>query len=168
MPKPTPPVDPPPQPQRVRTQVRHPSGDPGDAGEIVEGSASMAPTLSIVVSAKWARRSPFLDHIGTLLLNDVWHPWWRATVDGKSREILKADVIFRAVSVPPGRHMVRFTFHPLAGAFARDYRKAQPRPFVDGLRRHPILHIHVRPARSILSNALNLRCSAIAALVCSP
>jgi hypothetical protein len=39
-------------------------------------------------------------------------------VDGKPREILKADVIFRAVSVPPGRHMVRFTFHPLAGAFA--------------------------------------------------
>jgi hypothetical protein len=55
---------------------------------------------------------------GILLLNDVCHPWWRATVDGKPREILKADVIFRAVSVPPGRHMVRFTFHPLAGAFA--------------------------------------------------
>jgi len=52
---------------------------------------------------------------GILLLNDVCHPWWRATVDGKPREILKADVIFRAVSVPPGRHMVRFTFHPLAG-----------------------------------------------------
>ncbi|HEY7246815.1 MAG TPA: hypothetical protein VH678_23315 [Xanthobacteraceae bacterium] len=55
---------------------------------------------------------------GILLLNDVWHPWWRATVDSKPREILKADVIFRAVSVPPGRHMVRFTFHPLSGAFA--------------------------------------------------
>ena len=28
------------------------------------------------------------------------------------------------------------------------------------LRTHSILRIHVRPARSILSNALNLRCSA--------
>jgi hypothetical protein len=55
---------------------------------------------------------------GILLLNDVWHPWWRATVNGKPREVLKADVIFRAVSVPPGRHMVRFTFRPVAGAFA--------------------------------------------------
>ncbi len=55
---------------------------------------------------------------GILLLNDVWHPWWRATVDGKPTEILKADVIFRAVVVPPGRHVVRFTFHPLEGAFA--------------------------------------------------
>lgn len=53
-----------------------------------------------------------------LVLNDVWHPWWRATVDGKTTQILKANVIFRAVVVPAGKHMVRFTFHPFAGAFA--------------------------------------------------
>ena len=54
---------------------------------------------------------------GILLLNDVWHPWWRATVDGADAEILKANVIFRAVVVPRGRHVVRFSFHPFAGAF---------------------------------------------------
>jgi hypothetical protein len=53
-----------------------------------------------------------------LVLTDVWHPWWRAEVDGASAEILKADVLFRAVAVPAGRHVVRFTFHPFAGAFA--------------------------------------------------
>jgi len=53
---------------------------------------------------------------GILLLNDVWHPWWRADVDGSETEILKADVIFRAVVVPPGKHVVRFSFHPFAGA----------------------------------------------------
>jgi Bacterial membrane protein YfhO len=52
-----------------------------------------------------------------LLLTDVWHPWWRAEVDGAPVEILRADVLFRAVAVPPGRHVVRFSFHPLAGAF---------------------------------------------------
>ena len=52
-----------------------------------------------------------------LLLNDVWHPWWRATVDGAATNILRADVIFRAVAVPPGRHVVRFTFEPLRGAW---------------------------------------------------
>jgi uncharacterized membrane protein YfhO len=51
-----------------------------------------------------------------LVLTDVWHPWWRADVDGVPAEILKADVLFRAVAVPPGRHFVRFTFHPFAGA----------------------------------------------------
>jgi hypothetical protein len=55
---------------------------------------------------------------GFLVLNDVWHPWWRASVDGQPREILKANVLFRAVVVPPGRHVVRFAFHPFAGALA--------------------------------------------------
>lgn len=55
---------------------------------------------------------------GFVVLNDVWHPWWRASVDGKPAGILKANVLFRAVIVPPGRHVVRFTFHPIAGAIA--------------------------------------------------
>ena len=41
---------------------------------------------------------------GLLLLNDVWHPWWRATLDGRPVDILRADVIFRAVALPPGAH----------------------------------------------------------------
>jgi hypothetical protein len=57
--------------------------------------------------------------VGALLvLNDVWHPWWRADVDGAPAEILKANVLFRAVEVPAGHHTVRFTFHPFAGALA--------------------------------------------------
>ncbi|HEY7662230.1 MAG TPA: hypothetical protein VH934_03795 [Xanthobacteraceae bacterium] len=53
---------------------------------------------------------------GILLLNDVWHPWWRASIDGVEAEILQANVMFRAVVCPPGRHVVRFTFHPFAGS----------------------------------------------------
>ena len=52
-----------------------------------------------------------------LVLNDVWHPWWRACVDGAEADILKANVVFRAVAVPAGRHTVRFSFHPFASAF---------------------------------------------------
>jgi hypothetical protein len=55
---------------------------------------------------------------GFVVLNDVWHPWWRATVDGTPVEILKANVLFRAVVVPAGRHDERFTVHPFAGALA--------------------------------------------------
>jgi hypothetical protein len=54
---------------------------------------------------------------GILLLNDVWQPWWRASIDGVDADILKANVIFRAVVCPPGHHTVRFSFHPFAGAF---------------------------------------------------
>ena len=54
---------------------------------------------------------------GMLLLNDVWHPWWRATIDGIETDILRANVIFRAVQVPPGKFTVRFAFEPLRGAW---------------------------------------------------
>ncbi len=55
---------------------------------------------------------------GFVVLNDVWHPWWRATIDGEAADILKANVLFRAVAVPPGRHEIVFEFKPFAGAIA--------------------------------------------------
>jgi Bacterial membrane protein YfhO len=53
---------------------------------------------------------------GFLVLNDVWQPWWTASVDGETKEILRANVLFRAVRVPKGRHTVRFEFQPVSGA----------------------------------------------------
>jgi hypothetical protein len=55
---------------------------------------------------------------GILVLNDVWHPWWRVTVDGAEAELLKANAVFRAVVVPRGTHTVRFSFHPFMGTIA--------------------------------------------------
>ena len=54
---------------------------------------------------------------GFLVLNDVWHPWWRARLDGRPVDILKANVLFRAVQVEPGRHRVHFGFEPFRGAW---------------------------------------------------
>lgn len=55
---------------------------------------------------------------GFVVLNDVWHPWWSAAVDGVAAPILKANVMFRAVPVPAGHHVVTFEFHPVSGAIA--------------------------------------------------
>jgi hypothetical protein len=54
---------------------------------------------------------------GWVVLNDLWHPWWFAEIDGKPTELLRANVLFRAVEVPPGKHTVRFVFRPLAGGW---------------------------------------------------
>jgi hypothetical protein len=58
---------------------------------------------------------------GWLVLNDIWHPWWFAQSepdrDGPELEVLRANVLFRAVVVAPGRHRVRFEFRPLEGAW---------------------------------------------------
>ncbi len=51
-----------------------------------------------------------------MVLNDVWHPWWEAELDGAPTRLLKANVLFRAVAVPPGVHQVRFVFRPFRGA----------------------------------------------------
>jgi hypothetical protein len=53
---------------------------------------------------------------GFLVLNDLWHPWWFAEVDGRPAEMLRANVLFRAVAMPPARHTVRFIFRPVAAA----------------------------------------------------
>jgi hypothetical protein len=56
---------------------------------------------------------------GWVVLNDLWHPWWRAEVDGVGAPILQANVLFRAVWTPPGRHEIRFVFDPAGGLLAR-------------------------------------------------
>lgn len=53
---------------------------------------------------------------GWVVLNDIWQPWWFASLDGADTPLLRANAIFRAVAVPPGRHIVTFTFEPVRGA----------------------------------------------------
>lgn len=55
---------------------------------------------------------------GFVILNDIWHPWWEVTVDERPAELLRANVMFRAVAVPPGEHIVRFQFRPFRRALA--------------------------------------------------
>jgi hypothetical protein len=49
---------------------------------------------------------------GYLVLTDAWYPGWHARVDGQEVPLLRADVIFRAVQVPAGQHVVEFEYAP--------------------------------------------------------
>jgi hypothetical protein len=59
---------------------------------------------------------------GYLVLNDPFHPWWAAEVDGHEVPIMKANVLFRAVVLPSGTHRVRFVFRPFRGVW-RELRR---------------------------------------------
>jgi hypothetical protein len=61
--------------------------------------------LSIIVSLA-------SDGGGWLVLSDTWFPGWKSFVDGKPARLLHADYLFRAVHVPPGRHVVEFNYAP--------------------------------------------------------
>jgi hypothetical protein len=87
---------------------------PGEGSAVVEG---YSPT-EVVVAVRAA--SP-----GYLVLNDPYHPWWEAEVDGREERVLQANVLFRAVRVGPGSHRVRFVFRPFRGAW-RELRRRWP------------------------------------------
>ncbi len=55
---------------------------------------------------------------GYVVLNDSWDDWWRVEIDGAPAVLERANVAFRAVPVPPGKHVVRFVFRPFRGALA--------------------------------------------------
>ena len=47
---------------------------------------------------------------GILVLSEVWHPYWSATVDGRPAEVLQVDVALRGVPVPAGSRRVELRF----------------------------------------------------------
>jgi hypothetical protein len=53
---------------------------------------------------------------GMLVLHDTYYPGWVAEIDGRAAPILRADVLFRGVEMPPGRHHVVFRFAPFSPA----------------------------------------------------
>ena len=46
---------------------------------------------------------------GYLVLADTWYPGWKAQVDGLDASLLRANLMFRAVHLEAGEHVVRFT-----------------------------------------------------------
>ena len=51
---------------------------------------------------------------GMLALHETWYPGWVAEIDGRKAPVLRADVLFRGVEVPAGRHDVVFRFAPFS------------------------------------------------------
>ncbi|MCE1236620.1 MAG: YfhO family protein [Hyphomicrobiales bacterium] len=61
-----------------------------------------------------------MERPGFLVLNDAWHRWWKVEIDGAPTDLYRANLLFRTLRVPAGRHRVRFTFRPFEGVW-RDF-----------------------------------------------
>lgn len=56
----------------------------------------------------------FSDKPRVMFLSDTYYPGWKAYVDGKETRIYRANYMFRAVKLGPGKHEVRFVYSPLS------------------------------------------------------
>ena len=54
-----------------------------------------------------------------LFVAESYYPGWKATVDGQETEIFRADFAFKGVFVPPGEHVVEFTYDPFSYKLGR-------------------------------------------------
>jgi hypothetical protein len=80
------------------------------------------------------------DRPALLVLNDSDYPGWKVDVDGRRAHWITANYMFRGVLLPPGRHLVRFTYAPasfFAGAAISGAALLALAGFVVWRKRHP-------------------------------
>ena len=52
------------------------------------------------------------DRPAVMVLVDAWDPGWRAWIDGRPTQVLRANGAFRAVALPAGRHVIEMRYRP--------------------------------------------------------
>ena len=88
-----------------RQEVVLPTGAPAPAG--AAGTALIVGYRADRVTI--ASEAPAAGHV---VLADTFASGWTATVDGRAAPLLRANVAFRAVPVPAGRHQVEMRYRP--------------------------------------------------------
>jgi hypothetical protein len=93
-------------------------GEAQGFGKAASGALSEARAPSRATIVKYADNSVEIDvaapKAGIVVLHDLFYPGWEARVDGHKEPVLRANVLFRGVEVPPGHHHIVFSFHPLS------------------------------------------------------
>ena len=107
-----------PDPKSMRHKLTSPDFVP--SGQVLLRAAPPAlETCEVPDSVKLGRRSPGRVEVsvdagcrGMLILNDVYYPGWRVTVDRKAADMYEAYGVVRGVVVDKGKHTVVFEYSP--------------------------------------------------------
>ncbi len=96
-------------PFRTALLEREPPAAAGDPGAPSTPSAHVirGGNTELVVSADAGPAGGYLNVL------DSYDPWWIVDVDGRRAPLLRANGIFRAVRLAPGRHDVRLRYRPV-------------------------------------------------------
>ncbi|MFX1353309.1 MAG: YfhO family protein, partial [Promethearchaeota archaeon] len=98
--------------------IAKPSFDPGRtailaAGRELDESPPAEPQVTVLTYTPQEIALQATLHVpGYLVLSDAWYPGWRATAEGRSVVIERANVHFRAVYLAEGTHTVRLVYRP--------------------------------------------------------
>jgi hypothetical protein len=92
----------------VRREIVLPSGPAATPGPGFTGEARIVEWRADRVAVDARLSAP-----GYVVLVDGYDPSWRATVDGRPAEVLRANLAFRAVAAPAGDHRVVFRYRPV-------------------------------------------------------
>jgi hypothetical protein len=91
--------------------------DPGHEAVLFEKPEGLSGAAAAPSAVTLERRSPLAAGCrasgpSLLLLDEMYYPGWKAEVGGEPTTIYRANVISRAVVVPPGTHVVTFQYKP--------------------------------------------------------
>ena len=92
---------------RTRAVLGEPPEHSLGEGNQLEGSAEIVTDTPRLVEVETASSVP-----AVLIVLDSYYPGWKAYVDGVETSIIRADYMFRAVSLPAGDHRVTFKYCP--------------------------------------------------------
>jgi hypothetical protein len=99
--------------------LKSPDFRPRESVVIDSAAPPALPPGPLASSVAWRHRGPdraaleiSASRDAVLVLADTHHPGWTATVDGREVPVHRANLAFRAVSVPAGTHAVEFRFRP--------------------------------------------------------
>jgi hypothetical protein len=91
----------------VETQPPFAMGDPNSAAPLPQDvQVPLYEGEQIVVEATATSNA-------LLVLGEKYYKGWKATIDGKTAEIVPVNHVLRGVYLPPGKHKVEFVFDPL-------------------------------------------------------